>query len=759
MAMGSLFSCIGEPRPRMDVHKSKKGKEYHAQMGRADRASVNTGVLQRMYAKSILAEKAYNDEIWTNEDVDTFLLDESLNTRNRVKFSFNMIKPIVEQLRGGAIQTDFSASVQPVTKHTRTVRQMGMAQQQLMHSLSEMSPEMDRIIRSSYNLGDTMQQSVSMLEDTWQDNNTKAMNHLLQQMVALNEMDRFRGEDAYRFSMSGVLAEILRKDGSHVRWHKIHPRDFFYDTSAQMMDFSDAAFMGSYQSMTMPQIAEMWNVSESELSDIESSIRAFGGDNGTAYSSTFDLMSQTKVKVLSDYWNDVAYDEWGYVNGEGGVPTMVRIGDDDGRGPLYTLNDVIEPPVDKDGDLFKGNRTRKSFTQCTRFVEMVMWEDMAGRSTEGAADRKRMKQGEMPDLILDHGVYDLQEYNPYDVGMSRSPVKACCFALAKGEIVSPVQAVIDPNRFVNRILSALEGQMNASGGKTLMIDLDMVDKSMGGINSIDSRVKQGKSIAMRANGRGVSTAMGSHDDSPGAGAYAMLQIVSSVQDLVRTVTGVHAPMMGEGQKDAMVGVTEILVQRGAIMQEPFYAAYADLQLQKYKCMATAGKEFYLQHPDVLMDLVSQDDLVYLYQTREFEAERYNATMTRDNPERIRRQQANTWLDALVQGGLVDAMFYAQYYNSSYVEDIRPALIQYTAELQQAENAQRKEDAKQQIMAGLAQQAQAAEDQQYDLEKRQMDSADMMAKEGAKEKANISREEVKGAIEKERMEDEAINNLI
>lgn len=739
----------------MDVPKGKKDRDYHRRMGRADRASVDNGILQRMYEKSILAEKAYNDEVWTDEDIDTFLLDDSLNTRNRVKFSFNMVKPIIEQFRGGTIQTDFSASVQPVTKHTRTVRQMGMAHQQLMHSLSEMSPEMQRIIGKNYNLGETMQETVGLM-NPHQDKNTLAMNHLLQQISALNEMDRFKGEDAYRFAVSGVLAEILRVDGSHVRWHKIHPRDFFYDTTAQLPDLSDAAFMGSYQEMTMPQIAEMWDISKDELHAIESSIR-----NQSSWHSNgkFDLMSQTKIRVLSDYFNDVAYCEWGYVRGEGSVPTLVKIGhSESGEEPKYTVEDTIEPPTEQERELFKGERTRKSYTQCTRFVEMVLWEDMAGRSADDTTDRKRYDQGEMPDLVLDYGVYDLQEYNPYDVAMSRSPIKATCFALANGEIVSPVQAVIDPNRFVNRTLSALEGQMNASGGKTMLIDMDMVAQSMGGIDKIDSRMKQGKSIALQAGGRGVSTAMGSHDDSPGAGAYAMLQIVSSVQDLVRTVTGVHAPMMGEGQKDAMVGVTEILVQRGAIMQEPFYANYADLQLQKYKCMATAGKEFYLQHPETLVDLISEDDLMYLYQTREFEMERYNTTLIRDNPERIRRQQANGWLDVLVQNGLVDGQFYAKYYNSSFVEDIRPALIQYTAELQQAENAQRKEDAKQQIMAGLAAQAQQAEEQQYELEGKQIESANMLAKEGAKEKANISREEVKAGLEKERMEDEFANSL-
>ena len=758
----SFLSIISEQRPRMDVPKGKKGKRYHQQMGRADYSSVNLRAIQELRAKSIVAEKAYNDEVWTDEDIDTFLLDESLNTRNRVKFGFNMIKPIVEQYRGGAIQTEFSASVQPVTKHTATVRQLAMQDQMLMHSLAEMSPEMRRIISSRYNIGDSMQETLGMHEASWTDQNTKAMNHLLQQQAAINEMDRMNGEDAYRFATSGVLAEIYRKVGSHPRWEKIHPRDFFYDTSAQLPDFSDAAFLGSYQEMGMPRIAELWDVTEAQMRDIESSIKNYGRFDSGYYGSaghSFNILNQTKVPVLSDYWIDQAFCEFGYVNGEGGVPTLVPIGysEVEGDEPKYTKNDCIEPPTKKEAELFNGERTRKSFVQCTRFVEMVLWEDMAGTSiTESKIGREMYNQGDLPDLVLDYGVYDLQEYNPRDVDRSENPIKATAYAIANGVIVSPVQAIIDPNRFVNRTFSAIEGQMNMSGGKGALIDMDMVDKLS--IDQVESRKKQGKTIPVRTGGRGAAGAIQMYDDSPGTGAYSMLQVVASIQDLVRTVTGIHAPMMGEGQKDAMVGVTEILVARGATMQEPFFNAWADLQRRKYKCMATAGKEFYLDHPDVLADLVSAEDLLHLYKSRYFQMERYNAHVVRDNPERMRRKAANDWLDMLIQLGLIDRTFYAEYWNNSFVEDISPALKQYTAELQQAENAQRKEEAKQNMLAGLAAQEAQLNEQERELDNRQLDTADMIAKEGAKEKANITREEVKGGIKKEQMQDEAALSL-
>jgi len=741
-----FYTLVPVSRPNMAVPASQKGEKYHGLMGRHLLAGMNAGPIQRMHAKSIAAEKAYNDEIVTEQDIDGFLMDESRNARNRVMWDFNMVKPIVEQYRGSMIQSQFNASVQTVSKsHARTRRQNGMARKMLMHNIAGTSSLMKRAIGEPNGVGKTLQETMGMYENTFEDGYVRAANHLLEQAALMCDPDRYKSEDAMRFALCGILAEIERDMGSYIRTERIHPRDFIYDTNCKLPDFSDAMFLGVAPLMPMPRIAKLWNIDKAKLQAIESAIKTHASAPYAGGGSTgFDLMSQNAVRVASMYWIDTTSCTFGYINGDGDVPTLVKVGEKDEYGKEYSENDLINPPKSELTErTFGKNKTARRDIECPHYIDFVPWEYMSGSSSNKDTAR-RYKDGELTDLILDYGVYPLVEYNPFDIDKCELPIKATCFALAAGEVVSPVQAVLQPNRFIARVLGAMEEQFNASEGKTPFVDMDLVDTSLT-IDDVDVYRKMGRTVPMRAGGRGVQNAIGYADGTPGSGTYAMLQIVQAAQDLTRTITGVHAPLTGESQKDQLVGVTEILVQRGALMQEGFYDAIGDLYLRRYRFLATAGFQYYLQRPDVLSDMIGEDDLLHIYMSEDFAMERMNATVKRDNPERTRRQAANAWLDQLLQIGLIDRKKYFDLYNRSYIEDVAPALRQYAAELEQAEMESARQQQQQQLMAGLQAEKERLDEKEDQVRSEELDIAKTMAKEGAKEQANVTRERTKAEL--------------
>lgn len=739
--MSTLYSIYGEQRPRMDVPASKKDREYHRRMARADLGSLNTDRISSLNAKAWRIEMAYADKMLTQEDIDTFMLDDSMNTRNRTMFNFNMVRPIIEQYRGTAVQSTFGASAVPVTYRSETRRMIELGQQKIMHALSETSDVARTVIGSRFDLGETMQETEAIFESLWQDRNIKAMNSLLQRMAEMNDMERYNSDDMLRFAIWGILPVIARS-GAHFQWERIHPSEFFFDPNVQEPDLSDASFMGVFPMMGMPRVAELYDLDPTEVAMVEEALKAYGGGGN------LNVMGRNKVRVTTDYWMDVMYQEFGYVMRQG-VPTLVRVGEAEGirKGEEVTYNDLIDPPDEEAKELFGGRKSRKSYVECVRFADLILWEDLAGGTMDDAA-KKRYSEGKLPDLVLDYGLYPLQEYDPFDPSRARLPIKAVTFAMAAGEVISPVQSVLEPNRFINRVLSAVEGQANMSGGKSLGVDMDLVDPALTE-EDVSVRAKQGRVIPFRAQGRGVNNAMASHDDSMGSGAYAMLQIVSAVQDLIRTVTGVNATFAGEAQKNQLVGVTDVLVQRGALMMEPVHDAFADLKLQKYRCMATAGKEFYMQRPSLLMDMVSDADLLPLMQGRDFALERFNITIRRDNPDQGKRKLANEWLNLLLQQGLIDRTRFADLYDRSYVPDVAAAVRQYAAELSRAEAQAQREQAKQQMLQGLAAQYQQEDANEADAFKQEMDMNKMLAKEGAKEKAAVTKAELAAQLEKDR----------
>lgn len=743
--MNPLMDLMAEERPRMDIPASRKDGAYAARMVRADASSVNASMIVKMHKKAWLAEKAYAGQTMTQEDYDTFFLDDTMNPRGRTYFNFNLVKPIVEQFRGTALQNTFSASVQPVTHRTETRRMAALGEQMLMHSLSELSPEMDRIVRSRVNIGRTMDETRGLFEARqWADPYTRAMNHLLARMLEISEINRYASDDMLRFVLWGVLPKIAQGRGSHFRWDHIHPSQFFWDTECKSFHMEDAAFKGVFRQMSMPRIAEDWNVDQDTLKDIESSIHAYGPSG-----RDFRLMNRMHVRVTSDYWTDVMYQEFGYMMLHD-VPTLVRVGErEDGLNdnPI-SHNDLIDPPdTEENRELFGGRKTRKSHVECIRFADMVLWEDMAGISVP-EHHKDKFRNGNMPDLVLDHGVWSLQEYNPYDPAYARNPVKSVMFAQVGGEVVSPIQAVLDPNRFMDRIASAIEQQANNSGGRSPIIDMDQIDPALDA-GEVELRLKNGRMVEARTNGRGVGGVVGTYDSSMGQGVFSMLQIMNATEDLIRKVTGVNSTFAGEAQKDMRNGVTNALIQRGALMMQPVHSCIEDLDMQMCRCMATAGKEWYLEHPDVLQDLVTDADMSLLYQGRDFALERFNVQIRRDDPDQVKVKEANAWLEVLIQRGLIDRTRYADLYGRSHVEDVAVAVREYTAELMQAENEQRRDMAREQIMTGLSakdQELQGKEDQAY---ADQVENARIMAKEGLRATAGMDRDTNREAAKAER----------
>ncbi len=72
----------------------------------------------------------------------------------------------------------------------------------------------------------------------------------------------------------------------------------------------------------------------------------------------------------------------------------------------------------------------------------------------------------------------------------------------------------------------------------------------------------------------------------------MFNIIDIMKNHVQDTTGVNEALKGESTgSDQLVGVTQLMIQRGSLMQEPFYNAISQVFLQSYQAIATVEKEF------------------------------------------------------------------------------------------------------------------------------------------------------------------------
>lgn len=682
------------PRPNPLVGWEKKDKKYHADMTRWCVSTVNITTINKFRAQGWVNSNFYANNQWIiKEDVDTFLMDGTQDARNRLAANFNILKTIVEKYRGTAIQMSFNALARAISARSITRKDNILANLLTMQDIAMTSKAMNQAVKSQYPIGDSEEETIVMHENGYRDPLVSAINHLIKSVAALpdNQFNMQNAHDAFDMATYGAVATIARQRGSHMVFDRIDLGTFYWDTRANLYDLTDSGFMGCCPQMELSEIGELWQPGRAEMEILEST-------SNYAYpfqSRGWDgAMSSPKVTVFSNVWKDIAYCEMGYVKGIDGLPELVKVNYLDpnappGTKPRYTDNDLIDPPNTPDVyKAFKGKKKRRTTIQIARYCDMVPWEYLFG------CDPKNVPKQYQADLVLDYGVCPFQEVNPMDSTRVKLPIKAAVWALNEGQVVSPISDIIFPQRFLNRIVSVTEQQMNNAGSKGTFIDVDML--TVPGVDEAEAgrRAKRGEMIPVSTQGRGVPNAFGIYDTTPGAGTHNYFQVMQQVVGMIRLVSATPEPVTGTPTQDQLVGVTDLLIQRSNLLDEPFYNALERFNLQKYQHIATAGVQFYNQHPETVKDLVSEKDLAPLIISDEAALERWQIAIQRVSADDVQRKQVDQTLMLLLQIQCIDRPRFADLYGRGTMDEVLKAMREYQVDLARAEKEAQRAQAKQ-----------------------------------------------------------------
>jgi hypothetical protein len=201
----------------------------------------------------------------------------------------------------------------------------------------------------------------------------------------------------------------------------------------------------------------------------------------------------------------------------------------------------------------------------------------------------------------------------------------------------------------------------------------------------------------------------------------MFQVIDQVQKSIQDVTGVNDAMNGtQGGSDVLVGVVEAQIQRGSLVQEPFYWGLTSILRQAYEHMATVGKAIYVDNPRKLTSIVGEKGLMNIQLSKNHMLQDFRIFIKRSETKEQGIQQGNQLLFTLLQGGLIDQTNFANLFGRANPENIAAALRAYTktkilaqnkADEIQGQQQQQMQAQQQQQMQGLA-----ALDQQHQQEK-------------------------------------------
>lgn len=694
------MSFIFDQTTRPNRLTSDKNSDYHLQMAKYCLYSGYNNIHTK-WLKSIEVNKNfYKGDQWTKEeDIATFLMDTSGNVSGRIKFVQNVIRPMVEQYRGNSIILNVNAVAKSISREAVNRRDKRLSEQVFKTKVANEFPAIGKLMKEDdISIGNDEKQTTTIFDNIYVDKLTQEINDLLNFSKRFNKFEQKQVKVALDLALSGLGVQQSVFHGGHQRFETVESEDFFFDRDAREFDLSDAEFQGVLKPYDVPLILERWQLDPKDAKIIEDYTQNMGNESTNMSGAFTRRYSTSKLPVCTAYWKDSERHKYGWVLDEDDYPVLVRIGERKGENELdnvrvYTEEDLITPPdTPKNKRLFpNGKKTAMLYYDVLRYCSYIPSEIVSRNSD------KRNKLG---DIVLEFGMEPYQDTNYQDLSNVKFPFKCYTWGYVNGEIFSPVDDAIDPQRFMNRMLSLTEARFNSSGGSNVILDEDSVDNPA----KAYSDIKEGKPLTVRTRGKGVPNTVGIYDATPKQGAYNMFSVITEMNNLIQQSTGVNEGLKGESTgSDQLVGVTKLMIQRGSIMQEPFYNALSNVFLQMFDCVASVGKKFYIDN-DRELSIIAGDDATKVFKlSEEVRNEDFLIFVERENPEDMLINQANQTLMAFKEMGLVDDVVFTNLYNRSTPEKVMADVRSY-ARIKQ-ESARRAEE------EALAMEEQAMQQQQ------------------------------------------------
>jgi hypothetical protein len=401
----------------------------------------------------------------------------------------------------------------------------------------------------------------------------------------------------------------------------------------------------------------------------------------------------------------------------------------------YKDKDLIEPQTEAHKEELGKKKKHTIYVDVMRYAIMIPAEEL------GSADG---------DIILESGILPYQEKNLYDPSNVKFPYKCYTWVYDRGEVLTPLDDVIDPQRFLNRTLSVVESQMSNMRGTGTVISKSAVDDRDGEAD-VMRNINASKPIFVDTDRVGsVQNAIGTYGTNIGQGTLQMFQAVQTIQQSIQDVTGVNEAMTGtQGGGDMLVGVVEAQIQRGSLVQEPFYWALTSILKQAYEHMATVGKAVYYDNPRKLAMMVGDKGLKNISITEDHLLQDYRIFIKRSESAEAGVTAGNQLLFTLLQAGLIDQMIFSNLFNRASPDVIARELRNFNRLKMQAQSmatqAQQQgveQGLQQQVQAQdqMAQQQQAAQEQQMGMEQmaHQQEMEKIAVKEGAKNEREVAK---------------------
>lgn len=655
---------------RITTAEIDKDSQYHVNYARwviGDGLSIK----QHEYLENYNRNKAfYKNNQWLNpEDKEAFFIDEGGHDRHRIKVTKNYIQPMVEQYRGNAERMTFDVKAQSISPLAKSRRDSMLNKLLNYRDAAEQNPEFGTYLKKEgFPIEDTEEATISKFDNMYVDNYIIAINRLIRYVKEVNDLDKYKKILAGDIALAGIGIMKPFHYAGEWRYSRVLPDRFGWDRGATEQNLSDSEYFYEFTYDMASNIYERHQAIQSyEREAIETYVsQVVNRTAGLAYDVGY------RVPIYKAVWRDIVSDTYGYVEDDLKQRILARINyiSESEDVPKYTMKDVIS--IDKltkyQKRVLRGTSTHKLYVDLWRYCEFIPNEILS------ISINSRTHGTSLRDIVLDYGIIPYQEPNLYSPTNMAPPYKVGTWSYMDGEVLSPVDVVINPQRMINRFLSVMEQQINISGGSAPVYDKDLIGTSEDEDN-IEIKMKRGEPIGVYAKGKGVQNAVGKYDSGIKEGTLVFANLIDNFKSGIEEITGVNEGLKGQTSgPDQLVGVMQLMIQRGSILQEPFYAAIMEIFKGCYQSAISSGKRFYIDNETELVDIVGIESAEVIKLSKDMRGESFRATLKRSIDPDTERVYVDQQLIQWIQYGLIDqgtaAMLYGRANQDEAIMEMR-----------------------------------------------------------------------------------------
>lgn len=646
----------------------KKNEQYDLDMARwCVKSCSNSALLYNIY-KYIINWNFYKGNQWIfREDLEQFLMDDTGDHRNRIRWAYNLVKPLVNHYVGTAIKTDYTSRAYNISPLAVERQEMELAKRLKAHDISTAMPLLKGAMTQQFKLGKNVEETENIFyNEVDMDDMVMSVNELLRDCEDWNRFDTLKPLFIKNLAIAGICIAKNGPYNGRQRWKNIDPAYYIYDTSGQMGDHSDAEYQGDIEMFLPTQLFEHSDLSLTQRKEIETASR----NNVLYYNASFG--SSAKFGILSGrlpkynmYWHDTELRQYGYVRNPLGTKSLMMLGSD------YTREDMVSQEELTEGELEKVGRSlilrrQKDIIRCCEFVPK---EFVGG--------------GE--DIVIERGPVEYQETytdSPYD---SSTPYKVATYDYRYGEVITACDDVISPQRMMNRYLSMMESVLNGAGGANYFYDKSLIPND-GGSDDAEAdfkrSIRKGEPTAVDAtrwNGN-VQNAVIPYDATNMKNAPIFQAVLQGMKTMVENSTGVNQYMSGtaDGTK-VLKSVQQNSIGMGQLIQEPFYDNFANFYKSIYKCVANRGRMIYADNDIVLVSTLKDRGARLIRFSKDMPIDEMGIRLRRVPLEQTSIDSNNDYLLKMVELGLLGKKQVAQLWNRAEMDEVSVAIREYIRE--------------------------------------------------------------------------------